>query len=184
MKKFVFYILKVIFAVVLIAYTLDFLYTIAYEKSTGRNKIQAIVNAPKSNLDVLILGSSRANNHFVTAEFEKQKIKAFNFGMSGATLEESALMLKFFIANKWQIQNVLLEVDLNLNSEGFSDGTRALFMPFLRNPIVRDYYKSSANFNEMYSIPFYRYTVYESKIGLRELFFSIINKKSNCKCFS
>ena len=143
MKRFLNYILKIGFILVISAYALDIFYTNVFEISKGRNKIQAVINGSKDSLDILILGSSRANNHFVTSEFTKDNLKAFNYGMSGSTLEEAALLLQLMIEKKWVLKNVLLEVDLNVNSEGFSEGTRASFMPYLRNPTISNYYKSS-----------------------------------------
>ena len=179
MKSFVKHILKIVFIIVISACLLDFIFTNVYGKSSERNKIQAVINGNIKNYDVLILGSSRANNHIVTSEFSKKNIQAFNFGMSGSSLEESALLLQLMIEKKWNIKNVLLEVDLNVNSESYSDGTRALYMPYLRNKTISNYYKFSENFNSLYYVPFYRYVVYEAKIGVRELFFSIMKRKSN-----
>ena len=73
---------------------MDFFYTKVYANSKERNKIQAVINGNNKNFDVLVLGSSRANNHIVTNEFTKKSIKAFNYGMSGSSLEESALLLQ------------------------------------------------------------------------------------------
>lgn len=179
MKSFVKYILKIVLILVIGLVLMDFIYTKVYENSIERNKIQQVINGDKNNFDVVVLGSSRANNHIVTSEFSKKNIQAFNYGMSGSSLEESALLLQLMIEKKWNIKNVLLEVDLNVNSESYSDGTRALYMPYLRNKTISNYYKSSENFNTLYYIPFYRYVVYEAKIGVRELFFSIIKRKSN-----
>ena len=44
-----------------------------------------------------MLGSSRANNHFVPQLFIEKGFKAYNYGMSGARLQESALMLQLMI---------------------------------------------------------------------------------------
>lgn len=179
MQTFVKHILKIVLLLILSASLLDFIYTKVYETSRERNKVQAIINGNTGNFDVVVLGSSRANNHIVTSEFTKEHMKAFNYGMSGSSLEESALLLQLMIEKKWNIKNVLLEVDLNVNSESYSDGTRALYMPYLRNKTISNYYKSSENFNQLYYVPFYRYVVYEAKIGVRELFFSIMKRKSN-----
>lgn len=179
MYNFVKYILKTLLILVVSACVLDFFYTQVYATSKERNKIQAVINGPNKKLDVLILGSSRANNHIVTSEFEKENIKAFNFGMSGSSLEETALLLELILEKKWNIKNVLLEVDLNVNSESFSEGTRAAFMPYFRNEIVSNYYKETEKYNQLYYIPFYRYIAYESKIGAREMFFSLSKKKTN-----
>ena len=179
MKAFVKHILKTLLLLIVSACLLDFIYTKTYECSKGRNKVQAVINGSIDSLDVLILGSSRANNHIVTSEFVKKKIKAFNYGMSGSSLEESALLLQLMLKKKWGIKNLLLEVDLNVNSESYSDGTRAAFMPYFRNENISNYYQNIENFNQLYYIPFYRFVAYESKIGIREVFFSIIKKKSN-----
>lgn len=179
MKTFVKYILKIVLILIVSAYTLDFLFTKVYESSKKRNKVQAIINGQKERLDVLVLGSSRANNHIVTSEFTNKSYKAFNYGMSGSTLEESALLLQLMLEKKWDIKNVLLEVDLNVNSESFSEGTRALFMPYLRNSTISNYYKNSKNFKQLYFLPFYRYVTYETKIGVREMLFSLVKKETN-----
>jgi len=179
MQTFVKHILKIVFLLILSASLLDFIYTKVYETSKERNKVQAIINGNTGNFDVVVLGSSRTNNHIVTSEFIKDHIKAFNYGMSGSSLEESALLLQLMLEKNWNIKNVLLEVDLNVNSESYSDGTRALFMPYFRNEIISNYYQNIENFNSFYFIPFYRYVTYETKIGVREVFFSILKRKSN-----
>jgi hypothetical protein len=179
MKSFVKHIIKIVFLLILSAGLLDFIFTKVYENSIERNKIQQVVNGDKNNFDVVVLGSSRANNHIVTNEFLKENIQAFNYGMSGSSLEESALLLAIMIEKKWKLKNVLLEVDLNVNSESYSDGTRALFMPYFRHEIISNYYQNIENFNSLYFIPFYRYVTYETKIGVREVFFSLLKRKSN-----
>ena len=179
MQTFVKHILKIVLLLILSASLLDFIYTKVYETSRERNKVQAIINGNTGNFDVVVLGSSRANNHIVTNEFTKEHMKAFNYGMSGSSLEESALLLQLMLEKKWAIKNVLLEVDLNVNSESYSDGTRALFMPYFRNEIISNYYQNIENFNQLYYIPFYRFVAYETKIGAREMFFSLIRKKTN-----
>ena len=179
MRTFVKYILKLLLILFISASFLDFFYTKVYANSKERNKIQAVINGNNKNFDMLVLGSSRANNHIVTNEFTKKSIKAFNYGMSGSSLEESALLLQLMLEKKWDIKNVLLEVDLNINSENFSEGTRAAYMPYLRNEIISNYYQNIENFNQLYYIPFYRFVAYETKIGAREMFFSLIRKKTN-----
>lgn len=179
MISFLKYIIKVLLILIISAILLDFFYTKVFETSKERNKIQAVINGKQLKLDVVILGSSRANNHFVTSEFTKKNIVAYNFGMSGASLEESALLLKLMLDRNWNIKNVLLEVDLNINTEKFSDGIRALFMPYFRDNIIANYYQNLTNYNQYYYVPFYRYIQYETKIGFREMFFCLVNNKSN-----
>ncbi len=181
MKQFLVYIVKVFFAIVISAVVLDLAYTFVYKQTKYRNKIVNIYNTENKNFDVVFLGSSRANNHFVPQLFNDKGITSFNYGMSGSRLEESVLMLKLMLERNYKIKNLIVEIDLNISSNGFSEGTRARFMPYLHDSnVIEQHYKNRIpNFNTLYYIPFYRYINYEAKIGFREMFFSAINKKSN-----
>lgn len=182
MKQFFIFIVKILLLLVFIALALDFSYSSIFSKSTQRNKIENVINSNAKDLDVVILGSSRANNHFKTQLFLEEGIKAYNYGMSGSTLQESALLLQLMLERKYAIKNVIVEVDLNLKSEGYSDGTRARFMPFLKSSeTIATYYKARmplSEFNLLHYAPFYRYIKYDSQIGFRELFFTAIAKPS------
>lgn len=181
MKRFVIFIAKIGLVILLTAYALDFLYTYVYSKSTSRNKIESIINGGKKDYDVIMLGSSRAENHFVAQLFADKGLKAYNYGMSGATLEETLLELQLMIDKKYSIKNIILEVDLNIRAETYSEGTRARFMPYLTtNQTISEFYKEIIpEFNSLYYIPFYRYVEFDSQIGLREMLFAANNKKSN-----
>ncbi|CAM3670052.1 hypothetical protein [Flavobacterium chungbukense] len=180
MKKFLFYIFKIFLVTVLVAVVLDGLYTYIFMQSKNRGKIEAVVNSEAKKYDVVILGSSRANNHFVSQMFEEKGLKTFNYGMSGGHLFEASLMLKLMIERKYEIKNVILEADLNLSNEKMAEGIGSLFIPFIHNStIIKDHFKNESDFNELYYIPFYRYIKYDGKIGIREVFFSAIHKKTN-----
>lgn len=180
MKLFCLHILKLFFLLIISLYALDFLYTKVYANSKFRNKIQYAINEEPKKYDVVFLGSSRANNHFVVSEFENKGMKSFNFGISGGTLEDALLILEILVDKKIEIKNLVLEIDLNIQREDFSEGTRAMFMPYLNtNLIVNNFYKSQIKDYKIYSnFPFYRFIKYDTKIGLREIIFSTINKKS------
>lgn len=182
MKQFFPFIFKIIVLLLLVALLLDYGYSYVYSKSTGRNKIENVINSKAKNYDVIILGSSRANNHFVTQLFHDEGLKAYNYGMSGSRLQESALLLELLLERNYTIKNVIVEVDLNINSEGYSDGTRARFMPYFKtSETISSYYKQiipPSAYNSYYYVPFYRYIKYDAQIGFRELFFSAIKKPS------
>ncbi len=180
MKQFLVFIGKIIVVLLLSSFALDFSYSYVYSKSIKRNKIENVINSEAKKYDVIMLGSSRANNHFVPQLFIEKGFKAYNYGMSGARLQESALMLQLMIDKGYNIKNIILEVDLNINTEGYSDGARARFMPFLKSySTISDYYKNRIpEFNSLYYLPFYRYIQYDSQIGFREMLFSFINKPS------
>jgi hypothetical protein len=179
MKKFVVFVLKIAVSLVFIAVVLDLGYTCIYLQSNNRGKIDYVYNSSGQNYDVVILGSSRANNHFVPELFEKEGLKTFNYGMSGGHLYEASLLLKLMLERNYTIKNVLLEADLNLSNDHQAEGVSARFLPYLHgSETVRKHFEKEPNFNELYYIPFYRYLKFETRIGFREMFFSAINKRS------
>ena len=171
MKRFLIYLVKILFVTIFIAVVLDGLYTAIFMQSKNRGKIEAVINSKAKNYDVVILGSSRANNHFVSQMFEDKGLKTFNYGMSGGHLFEASLMLKLMIERKYEIKNVILEADLNLSNDQESDGVSAKFLPYIHNSeVIKEHFLSQENFNQLYYIPFYRYVKYDSKIGFREIY--------------
>lgn len=180
MKKFLVFIVKTLVIIVLSAVVLDCLYTLVFLKSSKRNKIESVYNSEGKKFDVVFMGSSRAQNHMVAKLFNDKGIKAYNFGMSGSRLEETALLLKLMLERNYKIKNIILDVDLNLNSNSHSDGVRALYMPYLHSSqTIRNHYKSIEEYNKLVYIPFYRYIENDAKIGFREVFLSLTNKKTN-----
>jgi hypothetical protein len=179
MKKFLVFIAKLLLITVLSAVVLDALYTFVFLKSSKRNKIEYVYNSEAKNFDVIFMGSSRTQNHMVAKLFNDRGIKTYNFGMSGSKLNETALLLKLMLERNYKIKNIILDVDTNLNSNSQSEGTRALYMPYLlSSKTIRNHYKNQEDYNKMRYIPFYRYIENDAKIGFREMFFSLIHKKS------
>ncbi|MFV8346511.1 hypothetical protein [Flavobacterium sp. ZB4P13] len=171
MKQFLIFTVKTLLLLFLLLVVLDFLYTTVYLQSSNRGKIEYVYNSEARNYDVVILGSSRANNHFVAPLFEEKGLKTFNYGMSGGHLFEAALLLKLMVARKYNIKNVILEADLNLSNEHRDDGVSARFMPYIYDSkIIKDHFSGEDDFKPLYYIPFYRYVVFDSKIGFRELY--------------
>ncbi len=180
MKKFLIYTVKIIVITILIAIVLDGLYTYVFLQSSNRGKIETVFNSKPQKFDVVILGSSRANNHFVAQMLEDKGLKTFNYGMSGGHLFEASLLLKLMIERKYEIKNVILEADLNLSNDHEAEGISAKFLPYIHNSkVIKDHFSSQENFNELYYIPFYRYIKYDGKIGFRETFFTLLHKKTN-----
>ncbi|WKL45959.1 hypothetical protein Q1W71_13430 [Flavobacterium pectinovorum] len=179
MKNFLIYIAKIILVTILLAIVLDGLYSAMFIQCKNRGKIDQIYNSEGRKYDVVILGSSRANNHFVAPMFEEKGLKTFNYGMSGSHLFETALMLKLMIERKYQIKNVILEADLNLSGTAQAEGISSRYLPYIHNSrVVKNHFETQNNFNELYYIPFYRYIKYETRIGFREMFFNAIHKKT------
>jgi hypothetical protein len=59
---------------VIVAVVLVFAYTTIYVQSKNRGKIDYVFNSTARDYDVVILGSSRANNHFVS-DYSKKRFK-------------------------------------------------------------------------------------------------------------
>ncbi|WP_269223747.1 hypothetical protein [Flavobacterium sp. IMCC34518] len=179
MKDFLFFVFKILIVTFIIAVVLDLVYSNAFSSSNNRGKIGYIFNSNPKKYDVVILGSSRANNHFVSQMFEDKGLKTFNFGMQGSKLFESDLVLKLLLENKNKIKNVIIDVDVTLRSGKNSEATILKFYPFLKSSsVIKTHFRHLPDFNLNYYIPFYRYLKYETKIGFREMFFCSINKKS------
>lgn len=171
MKRFLLFTTKILMLTLLLLAVLDFLYTTVYLHSFNRGKIDYVFNSKARNYDVVILGSSRANNHFVAPMFEEKGLKIFNFGMSGSHLFENSLLLKLMIERKYKIKNLILETDLNLSNEHNAEGIAAEFLPYIHNSkTIKQHFSGEEDFNQLYYIPFYRYIAFDSRIGFREMY--------------
>jgi hypothetical protein len=180
MKQFLLFILKLIVLTIAIAVVLDFGYTKVFLQTSDRGKIEKVFNSKNEKYDVVILGSSRANNHFVAPLFEERGLKTFNYGMSGGHLFEASLLLKLMLERNYQIKNVILEADLNLSNDHQAEGISAKFLPFLHeSETIQKHFEKEGDFAELYYIPFYRYVKYDAKIGVREVFDTSRNKPTN-----
>jgi hypothetical protein len=179
MKNFLIFAIKIFSIIVILALVLDWIYTDAFLNNNNRGKIGYIYNSKPKNFDVVILGSSRANNHFVSEMFLDKGLETFNFGMQGSKLFESDLVLKLLLEKNNKIKNLIIDVDVTLKSKNNSEATILKFYPYLKSSsVIRTHFSNLPDFNLNYYIPFYRYLKYESKIGFREVFFCSINKKS------
>ncbi|MGQ7945229.1 hypothetical protein [Flavobacterium sp. WC2509] len=180
MQKLLLFILKTLILAIGIAVVLDFIYTAIYLQSNNRGKIDYVYNSKPRNYDVVILGSSRANNHFVSQMFEDRGLKTFNFGMSGGHLFEADLLLKLMIERHYKIKNVVLEADLNLSNEHRADGISSKFLPYLHDSkIIEEHFSTEEDFNSLYYIPFYRYIKFDPQIGFRETIKTALKERTS-----
>lgn len=180
MKKFILFLAKGCALLLVTLVLLDVLYTAVYLQSDSRSKIDYLYNSKDKNYEVVFLGSSRVNNHFVPEIFNKAGYKTFNFGITRSRLDESALMLQMMVERNYKIKHLILQVDLNINTNDHSEAIRSLFMPYLHtSKTIREYYSDLPEYNQLLYIPFYRYMHYDARIGFREMYYSAIHKKTN-----
>jgi hypothetical protein len=180
MKKFLLFLVKGCALLLVTLVLLDVLYTAVYLQSDSRSKIDYLYNSKDKNYDVVFLGSSRVNNHFVPEIFNNAGYKTFNFGITRSRLDESALMLQMMVERNYKIKHLILQVDLNINTNDHSEAIRSLFMPYLHtSKTIREYYSDLPEYNQLLYSPFYRYMHYDARIGFREMYYSAIHKKTN-----
>lgn len=185
MKQFIQFLLKGFAILFVTMVLLDLAYTVIYMQSNSRSKIDYLYNSKNKKYDVVFLGSSRVNNHFVPRIFNEQGYTTFNFGITRSRLEESDLMLKMMIERNYKIKTLILQVDLNINTDDHSEAIRSLFMPYLHSSkTIRDFYKNIPEYNQLLYIPFYRYLHYDARVGFREAYNSAIHKKTNALEYS
>lgn len=178
MKKFGLHIVLLLGLVVLLFMLCDASYSLVYRKCQPRNKLEYILQLQDKHFDVVFIGSSRVANHIDSQLFSKiSGKKTINLGVEGAGLNDNLLQLQLLLEHN-TISQVYLQVDTNLESTAASNIATAEAMPFIQNEIVRRHTeKYNSNYQALYHIPFYRYAINDSKIGFRELFFSMVNKK-------
>ncbi|SHM95739.1 hypothetical protein [Flavobacterium xinjiangense] len=171
MKRFLFFTIKILLLTFMVLVVLDIAYTQVYLQSSHRGKIDYVYNSKARHYDVVILGSSRANNHFVAPLFEEKGLKTFNYGMSGGHLFEASLLLKLMVERHYTIKNVILEADLNLANEKESESVASKFLPYIhRSKVIESHFAQQPHFWDNYYIPFYRYIVFDPQIGFREMY--------------
>ncbi|MFV8373877.1 hypothetical protein [Flavobacterium sp. LB1P71] len=180
MKKFARFTILILGIVLLSLLLLDVIYTLVYMQSSHRGKIDYVYNSKARHYDIVILGSSRANNHFVTQLFEEKGLKSYNYGMSGGHLFEASLLLKLMVERKYAIKNLIIETDLNLSNEHRSDGVAAKFLPYIHySKTIEKHFSEEEDFLELYYIPFYRYVKFDTSIGFREMYNNLSNQPTN-----
>jgi hypothetical protein len=180
MNKFLRLVLLILTTVFLLLGVLDFLYTKVYLNSSNRGKIDYVYNSESRNYDVVILGSSRANNHFVSQMFEDKGLKTFNFGMSGGHLFEADLLLKLMMERHYKIKNIILEADLNLSNVHRSKSVSSIFLPYLYDSeVIEQQFSTEEDFYYLYYIPFYRYIAFDPEIGFREAIKTIQKERTS-----
>ncbi|NJB83948.1 hypothetical protein [Wenyingzhuangia aestuarii] len=180
MKKFLKYIISIVFSLLLIAVLLDIVYTTVIEKTIPRNKVRYALSLKDKHYDVLFLGSSRVQNSIVTSMFKENNITILNMGLEGATLGDNWLMLDLLKKNKVTFDRIFVQLDYMYNSKdnSFSDRSKSNLLPLIRKKNIREIFKKTdTDFNKNYYIPFYRYLTNSYSIGFREFVSSLLNKK-------
>lgn len=183
MKKFSIYIASGLLIVLIFASVLDFFYTKNYYNANPRTKFQYLRSLKGKKVDYIFLGSSRVENAIIPSViYYKTHKKAVNLGFQAAKLIDIYTVLQLIKEYNIQSETILIQVDYIYNiTNGNSNILQYQMIPFIReNEITKSYsnkYATSPKAN--YYIPFYRYANSDLKVGFREFFSNLMNKKTD-----
>lgn len=161
---------------------LDVVYTKIYETSYPRTKFQYLRSLKDKKVDYIFIGSSRVENGIVPSIIhDKTNKKAVNFGFQAAKLGDIYTILQLIKKYNIHYEKIFIQIDYIYNIvEGNSNIFQYQINPFIReNEITKSYsnhYSLSPNVD--YYIPFYRYCANDLKVGFREVFANITDKKT------
>lgn len=181
MKKFTAYISSLFLALIVLLYILDALYTFTYKHGVPRNKVSYVLSQKNKKIDYVFIGSSRVDNNIDADVIEKITGKsAINLGIQGAKLDDYFLMIQLLHKQNIKSDTIFIQVDYVFNYEGSSDIIKSNLIPYLQDDLISGYIRQrDPDFYKLKYIPFYRYLVFDYKIGFREFFNTLMGIKSN-----
>jgi len=180
MKIFLKYLLSILVIIIASLYLLDFIYTYTYHHGIARNKLSYIMQRENDTIDYVFIGSSRVDNtinaDIITSITGKS---AINLGFQGAKLDDYYIILQLLKKQNIKFKKVFIQVDYVFNMDGNSEILKSYLMPYIHNDFITALIKKrDKEFYLLKYIPFYRYLIYDYKLGFREFFNSAINHKS------
>jgi hypothetical protein len=180
MKKFVKYIFGIILILVSIMYLLDFIYNSVYQNGAYRNKVMWIHDLKNNSLDFVIFGSSRANNYVMpNVIYNKTGQQGLNLGIQASGPLELELAIREYLKNNWA-KRIFVQVDYTYNKETPDKTGQLSWLPYIVNNDVFKVFKPYGKEYSFYKyIPFYRYQMFDSRIGYRNVLLSKLNKGLN-----
>ena len=183
MKKFIKNTLLLISAVIFLMMVLDYCYTKIYEECKPRTKFQYLRSLKDKKIEYIFLGSSRVENAIIPKIIKNKTGKeAVNLGFQASKLQDIFTVLK--LVNELNIENetVFIQIDYIFNlTSGRSNILEYEMIPFIsENEVISSHLKkqSKGGFLLNYYVPFYRYCRNDLKLGFREVFLNLMNKKS------
>jgi hypothetical protein len=181
MGKFFKYIGLLVIVVIALLYLLELLYSHTYKNGIPRNKVSYVLSMHDKYIDYIFLGSSRVDNNIdasVIASITGKK--ALNLGIQAAKLDDMYFMLQLLKKQNITAEIVFIQVDYIYNMDGTSEILKSYLMPYIEDDLIASYIKDrDPDFYKLKYMPFYKYLVYDYKLGFREHFNTFINKKSS-----
>jgi len=177
MKAFFIQLVKVFGLIIIFLFLLDLVYTKIYNHPThARSKVSWLKNIKKNQeFDFAIFGSSRGFYHLNPKQIETETgLYGINLAYPGSNNFEIKLMVKEFL-NLQQVKKIFIQVDNQYNKEYIDNIAVIPWMPYIKEESIYKEIKAVDN-KAFYkkNIPFYRYMIYDSKLGFRELIMNLI----------
>lgn len=175
MKKFTVFIIKIVAILLVIALSLDVIYTFLYTNSIDTSKFQFIKKQENTKFNYVFLGSSRVVNHINPEVIDSITNKeSINFGVMDAKPKDVFTLLKLLDYYNIKSDSLFIQTDYYYNSNDKSHFLYADLIPYIReNKIISTYFEDENDFLALYYFPFYRYSKNNPKLGIRELLASL-----------
>lgn len=180
MKKFIKYIVLLLFIVVAQLYFFDSLFNQIYEKGIVRDKIKWMRSMEfNDTIDYVLLGSSRCIYHLEPKILDaKSGLKGFNFGYPSSGPFEIKLMLKELL-KKAKVKTIYIQVDHYYNQKIPDELGLVSWMPYMNDEVYEEFKPYGLKFSFLKYIPFYKYQVFDPQIGVRNAFLTLIRKEAD-----
>lgn len=117
---------------------------VSHDTRYSHEKIYKIFNG-KINADILIVGSSRAVNHYDTSVINnKTNKKTYNIGMNGGGVSEQLFLLKNYLQNNKNPHTIIINLDSTSINEEQMGGSFDLnkYERFFRHKNIFEIYKA------------------------------------------
>jgi hypothetical protein len=178
LKNFSVFIIKMFAILLVIALSLDLVYTFLYTKIIDSSKFQFIKKQEDKRFNYVFLGSSRVVNHIYPKVIDSiTSKKSINFGVMDAKPKDVFTLLKLLDYYNIKSDSIFIQTDYYYNSDEKSNFLYVDLIPYLReNEIITSYFQDEKDFLGLYYFPFYRYSKNNPKLGIRELLASLNRK--------
>lgn len=178
MKNFLFFIFKILFLFLLIAFLLEFVYTYVYNEKANFSKFQFIKNQQNKKFDYVFYGSSRVVNHVNPKIIDScLNRNSINFGVKDAKPRDILTLLQLSKFYNITSDSIFIQTDYYYNSVDKSNFLYIEMLPYINeNPIIKSYYFDENDYVFLAYFPFYKYAKNSSKLGVRDVLASLFRK--------
>ncbi|RBP27172.1 hypothetical protein DFR65_11014 [Oceanihabitans sediminis] len=177
MRKFITYIIVLVSILVGSMYLLDSIYSWVYQNGAYRNKVMWMHDLKNEDLDYVVFGSSRANNYVIpNIIYEKTGKRGLNLAIQASGPLEIKVAVKEYLKHN-TANRIFIQVDHSYSKEKPDRTGQLSWIPYI---VDDDVYESFEPYGSEYKLfkylPFYRYQVFDARLGYRNVLLSSLNK--------